>query len=328
MNRNIPESSSSRFSSSITSHTRDDASTRSHVLNDSFYGSPPTMDHGEETDEFPSLQRTPKRPTPNLEDALDSRPGQRSISTPIPVTGRRRQRQGSPSVSSSYRQRPHGEQQWTLFGQLMQTDRLSGDPASERDSATTGSGGRRPSMNRSSLLRLGAARNRSPGGRSIRSNLQVDDGLLTPYLMHSPGQELPDPLQNRRLTEPGSPKPSNEWASSSGLSPRYGRPAETDYNSEDSDSDDDEGSDATPTGFHKEDEGCLARQRRKVRSLIPAVPIVYRNMLKCAIAYFIASLFTFEPHLSALFSGLVSYGNSGDPTERLPLPSGHMVATM
>jgi hypothetical protein len=106
---------------------------------------------------------------------------------------------------------------------------------------------------------------------------------------------------------------------------------ETDYNSEDSDSDsdDEEGSEATPAGFHKEDgEGYLARQRRKLRSLIPPVPIVYRNMLKCAIAYFIASLFTFEPHLSALFSGLVSYGNSGDPTERLPLPSGHMVATM
>ncbi|RXW25613.1 hypothetical protein EST38_g244 [Candolleomyces aberdarensis] len=49
-------------------------------------------------------------------------------------------------------------------------------------------------------------------------------------------------------------------------------------------------------------------------------------MLKCAIAYFIASLFTFEPHLSTLFSGLVSYKNDGE--KRLPLPSGHMVATI
>ncbi|KAJ2931494.1 hypothetical protein H1R20_g5603, partial [Candolleomyces eurysporus] len=58
----------------------------------------------------------------------------------------------------------------------------------------------------------------------------------------------------------------------------------------------------------------------------PPLSIAYRNMLKCAIAYFIASLFTFEPHLSTLFSGLVSYKNDGE--KRLPLPSGHMVATI
>ncbi|KAJ3519837.1 hypothetical protein NMY22_g13018 [Coprinellus aureogranulatus] len=176
-----------------------------------------------------------------------------------------------------------------------------------------------------------AARNRSPGGLSVRSNQQTNNDRLTPYLLQSPAQEIPDPLQNRRpsATEPDSPRPSNEWASSSGLDSRFARPAATDYNSEDSDSDDEDQSDATPTEYNKEnEEGCLGRQWRKLRSLLPPVPVVYRNTLKCAIAYLIASLFTFEPHLSALFSGLVSYGNSGDPSERLPLPSGHMVATI
>lgn len=184
-------------------------------------------------------------------------------------------------------------------------------------------------MHRSSILRLGA-RNRSPGAQSFRSSQLGNSGFLTTHLLQSPAQEIPDPLQNRRpsATEPGSPSPSHEWASSSGLDGRYGRQGQTDYNSEDSDSDE-EDSDDTPTSAHKESEqGHVARQWRKLRSLFPAVPIVYRNMLKCAIAYFIASLFTFEPHLAALFSGLVSYGNSGDPSERLPLPSGHMVATM
>ena len=51
----------------------------------------------------------------------------------------------------------------------------------------------------------------------------------------------------------------------------------------------------------------------------------HRNILKCAIAYFVASLFTFSPHLSRFISDLSSYGPN-DPTT--PSPSGHMVATM
>jgi hypothetical protein len=51
----------------------------------------------------------------------------------------------------------------------------------------------------------------------------------------------------------------------------------------------------------------------------------HRNILKCAIAYFIGSLFTFSPYLSRFISDLSSYGPK-DPTT--PSPSGHMVATM
>ncbi|TFK20952.1 hypothetical protein FA15DRAFT_672991 [Coprinopsis marcescibilis] len=57
---------------------------------------------------------------------------------------------------------------------------------------------------------------------------------------------------------------------------------------------------------------------------LPTLTVAHRNILKCAIAYFIASLFTFSPHLSGLFSGLISYG----PGHHDPLPSGHMVATI
>lgn len=45
---------------------------------------------------------------------------------------------------------------------------------------------------------------------------------------------------------------------------------------------------------------------------------VYRNILKCSIAYFLASLFTFSP----LLSGIISDMDSS------PSASGHMVATM
>lgn len=61
-----------------------------------------------------------------------------------------------------------------------------------------------------------------------------------------------------------------------------------------------------------------------LRERIPTVPVLYRNIFKCAVAYFIASLFTFNPYLSGFMSDLVSYGSG----ERRPLPSGHMVATV
>jgi len=49
-----------------------------------------------------------------------------------------------------------------------------------------------------------------------------------------------------------------------------------------------------------------------------SLPTVYRNILKCSIAYFLASLFTFSP----LLSGIISDMDSS------PSASGHMVATM
>ncbi|KAK0194889.1 hypothetical protein F5146DRAFT_1023261 [Armillaria mellea] len=57
---------------------------------------------------------------------------------------------------------------------------------------------------------------------------------------------------------------------------------------------------------------------------IPTIPLVYRNIFKCALAYVLASLFTYSPHLSGLISDLVTYGSN----DRIPLPSGHMVATV
>lgn len=57
---------------------------------------------------------------------------------------------------------------------------------------------------------------------------------------------------------------------------------------------------------------------------IPTLTLLQRNVLKCAIAYFIASLFTFSPTLSNFIGDLTSYG----PGSKGPSPSAHMVATM
>ena len=73
----------------------------------------------------------------------------------------------------------------------------------------------------------------------------------------------------------------------------------------------------------------LGLPSRSTESYLPFWPLtftnIHRNVLKCAIAYFIGSLFTFSPYLSRFISDLSSYGPN-DPTT--PSPSGHMVATM
>ena len=56
----------------------------------------------------------------------------------------------------------------------------------------------------------------------------------------------------------------------------------------------------------------------------PQIPRLYKNILKCGIAYFIASLFTFSPYLSRFIADITPYG----PGNRRPSPSGHMVATV
>ncbi|KAE9403103.1 hypothetical protein BT96DRAFT_990562 [Gymnopus androsaceus JB14] len=94
----------------------------------------------------------------------------------------------------------------------------------------------------------------------------------------------------------------------------------------DSDSESDassESDESSHTSTTVEDEEPPSRWY-SLRHRIPSIPILYRNIFKCAIAYFIASLFTFNPYLSGFISDMVSYGSG----ERKPLPSGHMVATV
>ncbi|KAG6336645.1 hypothetical protein ID866_2452 [Astraeus odoratus] len=58
--------------------------------------------------------------------------------------------------------------------------------------------------------------------------------------------------------------------------------------------------------------------------LLPSIPVVWKNILKCSVAYFFASIFTLHPYLSEFFGDLTSYGSD----ENGPSPSGHMIATI
>lgn len=57
---------------------------------------------------------------------------------------------------------------------------------------------------------------------------------------------------------------------------------------------------------------------------IPTLSRLQKNVLKCGLAYFIASLFTFVPYLSSFLADVTTNGK----WERGPSPSGHMVATV
>jgi hypothetical protein len=59
-------------------------------------------------------------------------------------------------------------------------------------------------------------------------------------------------------------------------------------------------------------------------SHLPTLPTLYRNILKCSLAYFLGSLFTYYAPLSRFISELTQDG----PGEKYPSAMGHMVATV
>lgn len=59
-------------------------------------------------------------------------------------------------------------------------------------------------------------------------------------------------------------------------------------------------------------------------SHLPTLPTLYRNILKCSLAYLLGSLFTYYPPLSRFISELTQ----DSPGEKYPSAMGHMVATV
>jgi hypothetical protein len=59
-------------------------------------------------------------------------------------------------------------------------------------------------------------------------------------------------------------------------------------------------------------------------SHLPTLPTLYRNILKCSLAYFLGSLFTYYAPLSRFISELTQ----DSPGEKYPSAMGHMVATV
>jgi hypothetical protein len=63
---------------------------------------------------------------------------------------------------------------------------------------------------------------------------------------------------------------------------------------------------------------------KRLPSHLPTLPTLYRNILKCSLAYFFGSLFTYYAPLSRFIAELTHDG----PGEKYPSAMGHMVATV
>ena len=98
-------------------------------------------------------------------------------------------------------------------------------------------------------------------------------------------------------------------------------PSETESSHSDSSDSDEEASDETPP----RPSTTLNPTRRKWSFLVlPTLTVLQRNVLKCSLAYFLASLFTLVPYLASLISDISSFGHG----HGRPSPSAHMIATV
>jgi hypothetical protein len=84
----------------------------------------------------------------------------------------------------------------------------------------------------------------------------------------------------------------------------------------------------SPTGVDQQDYSSLRgggkRSWWRRLSHLPTLPTLYRNILKCSLAYFLGSLFTYYAPLSRFIAELTQDG----PGEKYPSAMGHMVATV
>jgi hypothetical protein len=243
-------------------------------------------------------QRTPElRPLPSFENSRSGRSPSVSSnarsSDVLPIAhetgssigGRFRSRLTPGPLASSQKEHP-----WSLFGQVMGDQ---GQLASPGAPAAVRNPPRKPS-----LIGLNLVQTTSPEA--------VPQSISDSPLLIGRSAEVQSPVYDPFLE-------AHEYFPAT-ASQSIGRPGtSTGYDSDDSTSSEEQVY-AVPV---KADSG---------RSLwhMPQIPTLHRNILKCAIAYFIGSLFTFSPYLSSLIADITSYGIG----QRGPSASGHMVATV
>ena len=223
-----------------------------------------------------------------------SRPGiDRSVSSPqglaLPTPS------SSPRFSAStiFRRspKPPREREWSVFGELM-----SGEGRGERHLQV-------PSFSASGSFKHGAQTSSSSSITPTPSPIVEGEPSSFPETVQSPSQESqfvgPDNGQSypsmERVFEPQT---LNDRRSQS-----------------DSDSDDDTNTRRSSSPKHSW-LSCLPT--------LPTLTPLHKNILKCSVAYFIGSLFTFSPYLSGFITDITSNG----PGDNLPSPSAHMVATV
>lgn len=196
-----------------------------------------------------------------------------------------------------------------------------GEPRTPRTMPTLGSTPRsRPAIERSLSYHYQRRTSSSatgqlsphPGGLSIptpsRPGIHHQQWSLFGQLMEHEGQ-LTSPVSYTPRRSRFSRQPS--WSSSafqSSIRARTSEPLVVDNASD----------------IEPEDIDSPAIPTTQTNSPLPTLPVLWKNILKCSVAYFFASLFTLHPYLSNFFGDLTSYGSGYSG----PSPTGHMIATM
>lgn len=196
--------------------------------------------------------------------------------------------------------------QWTLFEQLMENEGQLRSPG--------GRTGRRPSRSgRSDAPDSSGGGEASAGERDPFLDVVVED---SPGRSRSRSPIIPTLASVHEDTDSDSDTSGGEYDSDSSATSTSSASGQV-----------------TPTGPQPPaPPPTLLSRIRALPSRLPTLSVLHRNILKCAIAYFVASLFTFNPYLSGLMSDLTTFAvphrNSFLTMGKRPTPSGHMVATM
>ncbi|KAJ3563310.1 hypothetical protein NP233_g9021 [Leucocoprinus birnbaumii] len=238
-----------------------------------------------------------------------SRPrlGRRNVSSPLVAAFRRRGQSASARMSgglknptptqSSHRQAPTPHHEWSLFGQMMENEgQLPASPSAASYIS---------SMSANSYTRNWTMRDSASNTRA--------EAVQSPLAGEHPEDMFSQEAQG------GASSANTQSPEELGLH---------DYDSE-YDSDTSESSQRTigpsSAGASTTAEGSGASRRKWFsRENLPTLTPLHKNVLKCAIAYFVSSLFTFSPTLSNFIGDIASYG----PGASAPSNSAHMVATI
>lgn len=246
-------------------------------------------------DHLEGQYQTPPRATSNMLGHSSSMPRSRPIlggrSTSSPLFTRRRAMSSNQRIASGLPNlhvgTPQSVPRWTVFGQLMENEGQLPTPVARRRLSST-----RPADHHGAI---GSGFDFNTMGRSNADPFLDIESVVE---------------EDSESSRPPSWIPSVHGASTTECEDEY-------------DSSDCSESDSCDSGIALQSSNRLPLPPLPWYSLqhIPAVPVLYCNVLKCAIAYFLASLFTFNPYLSNILNRITSY-------EPGPFTSGHLIATI
>ena len=255
-----------------------------------------------------------------------------------------------------------GKEEWTVFGQLMEGHRAAVSSAATRSLSRPGRNRPRrstvtlptsestssnnvttPPRRRADRVTLQPTSSSSTATFSLRSSRPIDTQNVSSFsrslvlnsgLMFSARHITEEPFpvihahegeealvaHHRLSTEVVNTRPPSHYDTTGTKtkkpSSRSPSPSQSSH-SESSDTDEEASEDSSPTIINP-------TKRKWLSFTLPTLTVLQRNVLKCGLAYFFASLFTLVPYLASFISDISSFGHGHGK----PSPSAHLISTV